>query len=127
MNKTQIRDLIKKAANRKKGIGAGSKLRYEKNTYVIDYVVDKEYKGSDGFTRYILKVVKSNYPTKIKVGSTEEYESSRLADLMRNGVIKFAKNESVVTKSKPTGETGVLKYSKALGNGKYEYKYVKKR
>ena len=30
-------------------------------------------------------------------------------------------------KSKPTGETGVLKYSKRLGNGKYEYKYVKKR
>lgn len=30
-------------------------------------------------------------------------------------------------KSKPTGETGVLKYSKRLGDGKYEYKYVKKR
>ena len=30
-------------------------------------------------------------------------------------------------KSKPTGETGVLKYSKRLGGGKYEYKYVKKR
>jgi len=30
-------------------------------------------------------------------------------------------------KSKPTEDTGVLKYSKALGNGKYEYKYVKKR
>jgi len=30
-------------------------------------------------------------------------------------------------KSKPTGDTGVLKYSKRLGNGKYEYKYVKKR
>ena len=30
-------------------------------------------------------------------------------------------------KSKPTGETGILKYSKRLGNGKYEYKYVKKR
>jgi hypothetical protein len=30
-------------------------------------------------------------------------------------------------KSKPTEETGVLKYSKRLGNGKYEYKYVKKR
>ena len=30
-------------------------------------------------------------------------------------------------KSKPTGDTGVLKYSKRLGDGKYEYKYVKKR
>lgn len=30
-------------------------------------------------------------------------------------------------KSKPTSETGVLKYSKRLGDGKYEYKYVKKR
>lgn len=30
-------------------------------------------------------------------------------------------------KSKPAEDTGVLKYSKALGNGKYEYKYVKKR
>ena len=30
-------------------------------------------------------------------------------------------------KSKPTEDTGVLKYSKRLGNGKYEYKYVKKR
>jgi hypothetical protein len=91
----------------------GTKLRYEKNNYVIDYVVDKEYKAKDGFTRYILKVVKSNYPNKIKVGSTEEYENSRLSGLIRNGVIKFVKNESVnegnafgaaVTKAKKEGD-----------------------
>jgi hypothetical protein len=80
----------------------GTKLRYEKNNYVIDYVVDKEYKGNDGFTRYILKVVKSNYPNKIKVGSTEEYENSRLSGLIRNGVIKFVKNESVNEAKYPT-------------------------
>ena len=73
----------------------GTKLRYDKNNFVIDYVVDKEYKGSDGFPKYTLKVVKSNYPKKIKIGSTEEYESSKLGGLMRNGVIKFIKNESV--------------------------------
>jgi hypothetical protein len=73
----------------------GTKLRYEKNNFVIDYVVDKEYKAKDGFTKYILKVVKSNYPNKIKVGSTEEYEDSRLTGLIRNRVIKFVKNESV--------------------------------
>jgi hypothetical protein len=73
----------------------GTKLRYEKNNFVIDYVVDKEYKGKDGFTKYILKVVKSNYPNKIKVGSTEEYEDARLTGLIRNGVIKFVKNESI--------------------------------
>ena len=73
----------------------GTKLRYEKNTFVVDYVVDKKYTGRDGFPKYILKVVKSNYPNKIKVGSTEEYDDSRLTGLIRNKVMTFVKNESV--------------------------------
>jgi hypothetical protein len=76
----------------------GTKLRYEKNNFVIDYVVDKEYTRRDGFTNYILKVVKSNYPKKVKVGSTEEYEDSKLTGLIRNRVMNFIKNESI-TKS----------------------------
>ena len=73
----------------------GTKLRYDKNTFVVDYVVDKKYTGRDGFPKYILKVVKSNYPNKIKVGSTEEYDDSRLTGLIRNKVMTFVKNESV--------------------------------
>ena len=73
----------------------GTKLRYEKNTFVVDYVVDKKYIGRDGYPKYILKVVKSNYPNKIKVGSTEEYEDARLTGLIRNRVMTFVKNESV--------------------------------
>ena len=73
----------------------GTKLRFDKNTFVVDYVVDKKYIGHDGFTKYILKVVKSNYPKKIKVGSTEEYEDARLKGLIRNRVMSFVKNESV--------------------------------
>ena len=87
----------------------GTKLRYEKNNFVIDYVVDKKYTGKDGFDKYILKVVKStsfNYPNKIKVGSTEEYEDSRLTGLIRNGVIKFVKNESI-NESKYSDQTGI--------------------
>jgi hypothetical protein len=73
----------------------GTKLRYDKNSNVVDYVVDKKYTGRDGFPKYILKVVKSNYPNKIKVGSTEEYDDSRLTGLIRNRVMSFVKNESV--------------------------------
>jgi hypothetical protein len=73
----------------------GTKLRYEKNNFVIDYVVDKEYTGKDGFDKYILKVVKSNFPNKIKVGSTEEYDDSKLTGLIRSRVMQFVKNESV--------------------------------
>ena len=73
----------------------GTKLRYEKNTFVVDYVVDKKYTGRDGFPKYILKVVKSNYPNKIKVGSTIEYDDARLTGLIRNRVMSFVKNESV--------------------------------
>jgi len=73
----------------------GTKLRYDKNNFVVDYVVDKKYTGKDGFDKYILKVVKSNFPNKIKVGSTEEYEDSKLTGLIRNKVMNFIKNESV--------------------------------
>ena len=73
----------------------GTKLRYEKNNFVVDYVVDKKYIGRDGYPKYILKVVKSNYPNKIKVGSTEEYEDARLTGLIRNRVMTFVKNESI--------------------------------
>jgi hypothetical protein len=99
----------------------GTKLRYEKNNFVIDYVVDKEYKGKDGFTKYILKVVKSNYPNKIKVGSTEEYEDARLTGLIRNGVIKFVKNESikeakVIVHNEKTGERFEVLSGKGKGD-----------
>jgi hypothetical protein len=104
--------LVKESVN-EATLKPGTKLRYEKNNYVIDYVVDKEYKGNDGFTRYILKVVKSNYPNKIKVGSTEEYENSRLSGLIRNGVIKFVKNESVNEGKK------VFKVNPGIGKAKY--------
>ena len=88
----------------------GTKLRYEKNTFVVDYVVDKKYIGRDGYPRYILKVVKSNYPNKIKVGSTEEYEDSRLTGLIRNRVMTFIKNEVV---NETTLEKGTkLRYDK---------------
>jgi len=73
----------------------GTMLRYDKNNFVVDYVVDKKYTGKDGFDKYILKVVKSNFPNKIKVGSTEEYEDSKLTGLIRNKVMNFVKNESV--------------------------------
>ena len=88
----------------------GTKLRYEKNTFVVDYVVDKKYIGRDGYPKYILKVVKSNYPNKIKVGSTEEYEDARLTGLIRNRVMTFVKNEVV---NEATLETGTkLRYDK---------------
>ena len=73
----------------------GTKLRYDKNGFIVDYVVDKKYTGKDGFDKYILKVVKSNFPKKIKVGSTEEYDDSKLTGLIRNRVMQFVKNESV--------------------------------
>ncbi len=72
----------------------GTKLRYEKNTFVVDYVVDKKYIGRDGYPRYILKVVKSNTKN-IKVGSTIEYDDARLTGLIRNRVMSFVKNEIV--------------------------------
>ena len=88
----------------------GTKLRYEKNTFVVDYVVDKKYIGRDGYPKYILKVVKSNYPNKIKVGSTEEYEDARLTGLIRNRVMTFVKNEVV---NEATLEKGTkLRYDK---------------
>ena len=88
----------------------GTKLRYEKNTFVVDYVVDKKYIGRDGYPKYILKVVKSNYPNKIKVGSTEEYEDARLTGLIRNRVMTFVKNEVV---NEATLEQGTkLRYDK---------------
>jgi hypothetical protein len=93
--RNRVMTFVKNESVNEETLKQGTKLRYDKNTFVVDYVVDKKYTGRDGFPKYILKVVKSNYPNKIKVGSTEEYDDSRLTGLIRNKVMTFVKNESV--------------------------------
>ena len=110
----------------------GTKLRYDKNSNVVDYVVDKKYTGRDGFPKYILKVVKSNTKN-IKVGSTIEYDDARLTGLIRNRVMSFVKNESVNEDFQPVilklGNPKLLKVGEEItintDGKKKEYKVVK--
>jgi hypothetical protein len=82
---------------------------------IKDQPLPKQY--LDRLDQYKTPSKKMTIPATVKVKTASK--TARKATATRTATKK--------AKSKPTGETGVLKYSKRLGDGKYEYKYVKKR
>jgi hypothetical protein len=88
------------------------------NKVSIPYTFKNRTTGASKTARKVIsnRTTKSR-PAAVKVKTATK--TARKATATRTATKK--------AKSKPTEDTGVLKYSKALGNGKYEYKYVKKR
>ena len=203
MNKTQIKALIKKAANRKKGIGAipvglkftiaGVKMYVEaqfdiynkvhinivdqnskRNIVRIDGLVANKKRQALSLLMYVRANSTADLPESIQVSRSffktsrvntfkqiekdvttivgqlsDEVSSYNKSGSSTKKTVKPAARKTATTRSKTTAKrtaakpkaktsakrstssntssTGVLKYSKSLGNGKYEYKYVKKK